>query len=144
MKETLAHGPVAAKEIKKQARRAGIAEITLRRAKRELGVRVRRVGEREGEWQWVKDDHPPAKDVHFPKSISMSIFKNVPDSLNDKASSPSVKDAHMSIFKEEGQPLEPQRISGEFKDAHKVSLERSHEYEYLKKPSKDDWEVFEI
>ena len=51
LRDVLAGGPVAADELKKQARGAGIADRTLFRAKAELGVKAQKTGFRGG-WVW--------------------------------------------------------------------------------------------
>jgi len=47
----LAEGPVAAEKVKKDARGAGIAAVTLKRAKRALKVKTEKTGMRGG-WEW--------------------------------------------------------------------------------------------
>jgi archaellum biogenesis ATPase FlaH len=49
LSQELADGAMAAEEVKKDARGAGISERTLKRAKREMGVRSRKRG---GVWYW--------------------------------------------------------------------------------------------
>lgn len=76
LREVLAEGPVDAREVLRQARDAGIAEITLRRAKERLGVRaVKRGGHFGGveqRWLWTlaEDDHVAEDDHHIPRSSS--------------------------------------------------------------------------
>ena len=50
--EKLSSGPRPAKDIIASARTAGIADHTLRRACNSLGVERRRVGGRNGHWDW--------------------------------------------------------------------------------------------
>jgi len=50
--EKLSSGPQPAKHIIALARKAGIADHTLRRACNSLGVERRRVGGRNGHWDW--------------------------------------------------------------------------------------------
>jgi archaellum biogenesis ATPase FlaH len=60
LRELLANGPVEAKAVMKEAKAAGIADITLRRAKAVLGIKVFRTGtpgERGGgKWFWRLPD----------------------------------------------------------------------------------------
>jgi hypothetical protein len=56
--DLLASGPVEAKRVQKEAKAAGIADATLRRAKKALGVRVEK-HEFQGAWVWAL----PAKDA---------------------------------------------------------------------------------
>ena len=51
LREILARGPVAADDVKDQARAAGISERTLSRAKADLGVEAEKTGF-EGGWVW--------------------------------------------------------------------------------------------
>ena len=51
LRNELRDGPVAAKQVKKNAREADISERTLKRAKRELGVDSEK--ESDGYWTWV-------------------------------------------------------------------------------------------
>jgi putative DNA primase/helicase len=51
LREVLADGPVAATDVKRQAKAAGIAERTLFRAKAGLGVKAEKSGFRDG-WLW--------------------------------------------------------------------------------------------
>lgn len=54
LREQLAAGPVPARVVQAEARRAGIADKTLRRAKARLGVRATRVGfGSTGGWMWA-------------------------------------------------------------------------------------------
>jgi putative DNA primase/helicase len=52
LRSLLADGPVAADRVKAEARGAGIAERTLKRAKSALKIHARKAGMREG-WEWV-------------------------------------------------------------------------------------------
>ena len=90
LREVLAEGPRPVKEIYREAREAGIAEITLRRAKSKLGVRAVKAGGRGG-WQWElpretttpspgdQDDHSKMindhLDDHLARSGSGSAFQ---------------------------------------------------------------------
>lgn len=72
---SLEDGPRPAKELLKEAKKAGIEEITLRRAKKELGVQARRQSGKgatrgEGFWVWElpqdknQDDRNSDQDIH--------------------------------------------------------------------------------
>jgi hypothetical protein len=50
LRRTLAQGPVLANEIMQRSRAAGIKVRTLNRAKRELGIQSRRIG---NVWVWL-------------------------------------------------------------------------------------------
>src|SRR5262245_22283732 len=61
--ERLEGGPVKADDIIEEAKQEGIAEKTLRSAKKELGIKSRRKGGSDGEWFW---ELPPTKAAHHP------------------------------------------------------------------------------
>jgi hypothetical protein len=52
VKETLKNGPIEASEILEQAQRAGIAQKTINRAKKDLGIIPTREGGTHGRWMW--------------------------------------------------------------------------------------------
>lgn len=58
LRSILESGPVLADDVKKDARKAGIADRTLHRAKSILGVKPRKVGFI-GKWQWSLPVHTP-------------------------------------------------------------------------------------
>jgi len=65
LRDELSDGPMWAKQVFRDAKDAGIAEITLRRAKTTLRVKSEKIGV-EG-WQWElpsKEDHPHGDDYH--------------------------------------------------------------------------------
>jgi hypothetical protein len=67
LKAALEDGPKPAKELLKEAKKAGIEEITLRRAKKELGVQARRLSEPgaakgSGAWVWELPAKTPTGD----------------------------------------------------------------------------------
>ena len=71
LRDLLADGPVPAKEAMTRARQAGISTITLKRAKKTVGVRSEkrgRVGE-PGQWSWVLDSTPEG-DHETPKGLT--------------------------------------------------------------------------
>ena len=59
LQDALVNGPVDNKLVKKDAREADIAEITLKRAKSALGIRAKKQGD--GPWMWAlpEGDHQP-------------------------------------------------------------------------------------
>jgi hypothetical protein len=60
LRTILAGGPQAANEVQKEARRAGVSEITLRRAKAILGVQSRKNSfAGGGAWQWFLPQQSP-------------------------------------------------------------------------------------
>jgi hypothetical protein len=62
LSDILQNGPQKVSEITKQARQAGVADMTLRRAKAILGVRVRKTSTGFGEggfWAWSLPEHSP-------------------------------------------------------------------------------------
>ena len=61
--ERLETGPVNSADIIEEAKQEGIAVKTLRRAKKELGVKSRRQGGTNGTWFW---ESPSKKTAHVP------------------------------------------------------------------------------
>ena len=69
LRDLLAGGPVAAKEVESEARAAGVAMRTLHRVKKPLGITVLRLSEGnegQGRWMWAppddwEDGHPPGE-----------------------------------------------------------------------------------
>jgi putative DNA primase/helicase len=61
--DRLEAGPVNSDDIIEEAKQEGIAEKTLRRAKKELGIKSRRRGGPDGAWFW---ERPPKRTVHTP------------------------------------------------------------------------------
>jgi hypothetical protein len=60
LRTILEGGPMPSEEIKKETRRAGVADRTLHRAKSLLGVKSRKVGfAGKGAWQWSLPAHTP-------------------------------------------------------------------------------------
>ena len=58
--DILAAGPVATKDVEREAEEAGIAKATLRRAKQNLEIKARKLGQpgSSGQaWQWVLPEH---------------------------------------------------------------------------------------
>jgi hypothetical protein len=63
LRELLADGPMAARKVLEEARKVGISEITLRRAKAREGMEAKKVGFQDGaKWLWstpskIEDDY---------------------------------------------------------------------------------------
>jgi hypothetical protein len=64
LKSELAEGCVQAKTIKDEARKAGISEATLRRAKDIVGVKIRKMNFKPSYWVWELPDEHVHEDVH--------------------------------------------------------------------------------
>ncbi|MBI4560542.1 MAG: AAA family ATPase [Candidatus Rokubacteria bacterium] len=69
LREILADGSMSADEVKRQARGAGISEMTLRRARADLRVEIRKAGFRQG-WIWT-----------LPSKVLMGDHVTEPDHL---------------------------------------------------------------
>ncbi|MFZ5897865.1 MAG: AAA family ATPase [Bacillota bacterium] len=80
LQDLLADGPVEAKAVMKEAKAAGIADITLRRAKTALGITVKRStrpGERTGPWVWsLRDDQPDHLEPRRPNTKNDHLEKD--------------------------------------------------------------------
>lgn len=66
----LAGGPIPAKEVKREAREAGVSEITLKRAKASLGIKAQKNSFDQG-WTWKL----PAKEAKEAQGETMSPFE---------------------------------------------------------------------
>ncbi len=77
LKQTLGLGPVVFHDIQKQARQAGIADATLRRAKKVLGVFSQKL-EFEGGWKWVL----PAEDAQRTPKVFMEKDEHLVENLS--------------------------------------------------------------
>ncbi|KWB17817.1 AAA family ATPase [Burkholderia cepacia] len=65
LRDMLANGPLPAKRIFAEANNAGFSQITIKRAKKALGVESRKEG-MEGVWKWAllaEGDHPSSKGI---------------------------------------------------------------------------------
>jgi len=83
LRDTLAGGPVPVKDVKKQAREAGIAYRTLKRAKQALKVRSEResvASERRGagQWGWTL----PGQERQPPQRGTLAPLKNAAEPLS--------------------------------------------------------------
>lgn len=99
LEDLLANGPVVAKEIQQAAKAAGMAWITVRRAKDALSV-VASKGGYQGAWQWrIKDAHQEDS-----KDAQVSPFDDAhhTDVGGFEKSANVAKDAQMSAFEELG------------------------------------------
>lgn len=119
LNDILAQGPVAAKVVLREARKAGIADATLRRAKAALKVQARRIeGGEVSPWYWcvsqeggqpllVQDDHLPSE----PESLARQRI-------------PGLKqDDQVTILPERPQPLEPQGFAVQRQDDQQERVE---------------------
>jgi putative DNA primase/helicase len=94
--EMLAEGDIDADEVLAQAKKNGIAERTLRRAKRQRGIRSIRVGGPTGRWVWTRSEggHDP-KDGHPQKAGSLGNLhtnKGVPSGHLEEGGSLTTRD----------------------------------------------------
>ena len=66
LRDTLANGPVPQKEVEAAAKGAGLAWATIRRVKKQLGIKPRKAA-MDGGWLWslgCEDAHSPSEDAH--------------------------------------------------------------------------------
>lgn len=87
--DVLEHGPLLVESLKKQAREAGIAEATLRRAKVSLQVDSKKAQTQDGKWVWVLPVKPEKPQVegdhndHTPTLITLNPLITFHKSLED-------------------------------------------------------------
>lgn len=67
--EMLADGPVPAKVMQSSAREAGVSIITLKRAKKKMGILSERVPGSATAWQWVRPSGSTGSSVSTPKNM---------------------------------------------------------------------------
>lgn len=101
LRTTLAKGPFPAKQLLGDARQAGLAEKTLRRAAKSLGVLITKLSFKEG-WTWAlpaswDDSSKMATDPKMAKSRTVATFTENPSNESHNAT----EDAHAS---EDGHP----------------------------------------
>jgi hypothetical protein len=127
LRDVLADGEKPAKEVLNEAKKAGISDATLRRA-RAGRVRVYKahvVGEKRGRGSWVwslleaHDDHPAplASDEHL---------EDLEKQLQNQAISVDLRDTHMSTWNGNGNPQQNQSVVQDNLDAHPTPV--GHDY----------------
>jgi hypothetical protein len=100
LRDMLAGGPVAMKDIQAEAREAGLSWATVRRAKHRLGVIAERDGfGSEGKWLWRLPDPPSTKGGHSLKGAHSQNMSTLGENERLRAADPpkmltSTKDAH--------------------------------------------------
>ena len=126
LREALADGPRPAEEILKEARKAGIAERTLNRAKAQLGVRTKRIGEPGkrggGTWHWYLDCHDDILNQNPIKTYVGNLNQN-PQALEPQGIQATDLDCHVATLIKSTQTLEPQGFSGTDLDCQPEPLE---------------------
>lgn len=122
LSEALSRGPRPADEVLKEARKLGISEITLRRAKACVGVKVYRRGEpgkrSRGTWWWDLADQrekPPLRTHydhlnHSPQTVDTQGFagKNLDDHmiiLKNHEKHQQLQQVNLSDLDDHGEPL---------------------------------------
>lgn len=77
LRESLADGPIGSKELQADARGAGIALNTLRRAYKDIGGKPRKCGLKGGWlWEWPSEDaHANAEDTQGAQGSNVGIFE---------------------------------------------------------------------
>jgi hypothetical protein len=119
LRDILADGEKSAKEVLSKAKKAGISDATLRRARAGC-VRVYKahiVGEKRGSGSWVwnlleaQDDHtaPLASDEHL---------EDLEKQMQNQNISANLRDAHMSTWNGNGNHQQNQRVVRDLLDAH--------------------------
>jgi AAA domain len=119
----LAEGEKPAKEVVREAKKAGISEITLKRARKgRVHARKAQVaGEEKGKAPWVwslKEDHDPQR-PDDPLYSSRKTLKN-------QELPGEIKEDHMTLFNGNGNNQQKHRLMTEFKEDHRVPLGAEH------------------
>ena len=110
LRELLMNGPIPAAQVKEEAEDAGITDITLRRAKKGLGVlayRENAAGEKRGSgrWMWklpvaelvegVQGDHGESKEHE--EHLERERDTETPETREYRMDKPDVQDAHAGV-----------------------------------------------
>lgn len=99
LKDVLADGPVAAKEIEKQRKASGcVSERTLLRAKKELNVESFKNGNC---WYWTLDRSTPESPIKYVGSLG-----NVPETLAAQGIEEDFQGCHVATLNEGLEPLQ--------------------------------------
>jgi hypothetical protein len=102
LREALADGARPAEEILREARKAGISERTLHRAKTQLGIKVKRIGtpgkRGGGSWYWDLDCQGGDLDCQTPIKIPFGNLNQNPQSLDTTGFAASDLDCQTSPF----------------------------------------------
>lgn len=150
LREILADGPRPSDEIMKEARKNGIAEKTLRRAKQQLGVEAKRKGipggRGKGVWQW----HLGGQDDDLNQSsirAQLDHLNRKPETLEPQGFQTPDLDSHMTSLIERPQIIEPQRFQRLDLDGQTEPLgdkdSKCHN-SHLNKRERKGWEVLEL
>jgi hypothetical protein len=90
LRAVLADGPMSATEVGSQAEAAGIAQATVRRAKKKVGVIVQRISEGAGgagRWVWALPESArcsgPPQDAHISDVSTLQKFEHLAAETGD-------------------------------------------------------------
>lgn len=122
LREILASGPVASSDVLKQAKKAGISEITLRRAKAELKIRVFQDKGKKGNWQWELSDDQDDQETEKPIRADDDHLIKRPQSSLSQGFQGTQSDDQMIKRLSNPQSLEPQGFQGKRSDDHREPL----------------------
>lgn len=99
--ELLQPGPMATEEIKTEAKDAGFAWATLRRAKDEVGAKSRKAGFEDSRWFWALPDPKPVEGAHegaqaSPNKKQVNTFATGEHLRSTMRVSKGIEDAHFT------------------------------------------------
>jgi hypothetical protein len=146
LRETLADGEKPAKVVFREAKRAGVSERTLRRAKKGL-VKVRKAqvpgqARGTGPWMWslvAEKSGQAAQDGQSPHREDMAIFKNGSNHEGNQCLIQNLKHDHAAISSDNDKYQLKQSLIEGFKDDHAPSVGASESDGHLK-ASCEGWE----
>jgi hypothetical protein len=122
--ELLADGPVLAEDVQKAAKEAGVASITLRRAKPLAGVQARRrrvdgISSREWPWEWYVDEQSDeqlgARARVYPPDEHLEHLEHLPTKSISYKDASSYSSEHLET---EPQQTENQHVALDVLDDH--------------------------
>lgn len=117
LRQTLADGPLPAQEVLAEARKCGIAERTIHRAKAQAGVKTKRQGEPGkrggGTWYWYLDlDCQDAVLNEKPIKINVGNLNRNPQTLQRQGFQATDLDCHTATLIESPQSLQRRGFQG--------------------------------
>lgn len=122
LKEDLADGPKAAKEIFKEARKQGLAIRTLKRAKAKLNVRSKRKnrpGEKrgEGEWTWFLQETQDEENNQNVIRENDDLLGTLEESQAQQGLIKNLQEGHMTPLKNLEKPPQPRGFVQEVQES---------------------------
>jgi hypothetical protein len=125
LREFLAGGPQPAKDVLKEARKAGISEKTLRRAQKDLVIARKSQADgqswREAEWSWWLKPLP-GHDGHLPTQSMDGHLITPENAQQNHGLTDTPLDGHMAIYQQHRNDQENQQVEDDSLDGHQQTV----------------------